>query len=132
MFAIRSSETRIFPVATIAPSIDCGDTVSVSIAWFCDESCFGWVDWPAARLAGAFAALLQPATMQSVRSAASKKALIVLLKNISVILDSRLLLQRRCGRKLEIEQRRLIVKKSLIVGGERFTPRSHRVEQVQS
>src|SRR5205085_8534703 len=103
MFAMRSSETRIFPVATIAPAMGCGTTVSVSMAWLAADSEVVAAACPLAGLAGASAVFLQP-LHTTVKSAASKKVRRLRRKNISDILShAPLLLQRRCGRHFKIE-----------------------------
>src|SRR5215468_6032532 len=39
--------------------------------------------------------------------------------------------QRRCGRKLQVEQRRIVVKNGLVKSGERVTTRADGVKQLQ-
>src|SRR5262245_60184435 len=122
MTAIRFSETRNFPGATMPPSMACGATTSSSIAGFCEDSDVVAPVCAVAVLKGAFAVFLQP-HRSSVRSATSKRATMLRRKNITSILSlTPLFLQRRGGRQFKVEQRHLVIKKRLVITCQGFAP----------
>src|ERR1051325_7186603 len=131
MFATRSSGTRTFPVAAIDPAICCGATISNSMAELCAGAA-ALDGWPEAFEEASAPLLPQPAQTAAARSDADKSVGVILSRNISrVISPSCLLLQRRRGRKLKVEQRHLVVEERLVITREGLAPRAYGVEEVE-
>ena len=118
-------------MATIAPAIDWGATVSNSMAWLCAESddaaLCGWLE----EVDGALPLLLQPTQIHAMRNVTIKSEWLNLRLNIlSILSEAHLLLEIRRGRELKVKQRHFVIKNCLVKIGERFSPRSDSIEQL--
>src|SRR5215470_15877333 len=110
---MRSSVTRILPVALTVPAIACGVTISTSIPWLCPV---GGVSMLAEVFAAGGVDFEHPPHIAPMASDESNNLLIDLRLNIFTIFRA-VLRQRRSGRQLEIKQRHLVIKNGLVKAG---------------